>query len=211
MRDFLEDAEGAAERGDVGPGKANRGLDKPHFPKRFYKSVAVHADDNQFLVLLDDRPVKTPGRNPLSMPSEASAKLVADEWEGVDTEINPMKMPVTRLANTAIDGVSTEAQAVMEDIVRYASSDLLCYRADGPEGLIETQREHWDPILDWVDETHGARFSLIEGIMHHAQPKDAIAAYGNALKKHADPFQLAALHTFTSLSGSALIALALEH
>ncbi|MDJ0614808.1 MAG: ATP12 family protein [Rhizobiaceae bacterium] len=209
MRDILEDAEGAVERGDIGPGKANRGQDKPNFPKRFYKTVNVVGADASFGVELDGRVVKTPGRANLFLPTEASAQLVANEWDAIEDEINPLKMPVTRLANTAVDGVANEAQAVMEDIVRYASSDLLCYRADGPEGLIEAQRKHWDPILDWADEAVGARFELAEGIMHVSQPKEAIVAFGNTLKKHEDPFKLACVHTFTSLSGSALIALAL--
>lgn len=209
MRDILEDAEGAVERGDIGPGKANRGQDKPKFPKRFYKEVGVSQTDAGFEVLLDGRAVKTPGRVALALPNEAAAKLVSDEWSSIEDEINPLKMPATRLANTAVDGVANEAQAVMEDIVRYASSDLLCYRADGPEGLVEAQRTHWDPILDWMDEEVGARFELAEGIMHITQPKEAINAYGTRLKAHEEAFKLACIHTFTSLSGSAMIALAL--
>ncbi len=209
MRDILEDAEGAIERGDIGPGKANRGQDKPKFPKRFYKDVTISEADTGFEVLLDGRSVKTPGRVAVTMPTQAAAQLVADEWSSIEDEINPLKMPATRLANTAVDGVANEAQAVMEDIVRYASSDLLCYRADSPEGLVEAQRNHWDPILDWMDQDVGARFELAEGIMHITQPKDAIAAFGARLKAHEEPFKLACLHTFTSLSGSAMIALAL--
>ena len=209
MRDILEDAEGAVERGDIGPGKANRGQDKQKFPKRFYKEVSISESGSGFGVELDGRSVKTPGRVALAMPTQSAAQLVANEWSSIKDEINPMLMPVTRLANTAVDGVANEVQAVMEDIVRYSSSDLLCYRADSPEGLVSLQREHWDPILDWMDTEIGARFELAEGIMHITQPKDAIAAFGARLKQHEEPFKLACIHTFTSLSGSALIALSL--
>ena len=151
MRDILEDAEGAVERGEIGPGKANRGQDKPKFPKRFYKAVSIAETETGFGVELDGKSVKTPGRVALAMPTVEAAQLVAAEWSAVTDEINPLLMPVTRLANTAVDGVAIEMQAVMEDIVRYSSSDLLCYRADAPAGLVEAQRTHWDPILDWMD------------------------------------------------------------
>lgn len=209
MRDILEDAEGAIERGEIGPGKANRGQDKPKFPKRFYKEVSITDTDAGHAVSLDGRLIKTPGRAELLLPTSEAAQLVATEWSAVEDEINPMKMPVTRIANTAVDGVANEIQAVLEDIVRYSSSDLLCYRADAPEGLVNAQRENWDPILDWFEEEVGARFELAEGIMHISQPKEAIAAFGNRLRIHEDAFKLACIHSFTSLSGSALIALSL--
>jgi len=209
MRDILEDAEGAVERGDVGPGKANRENDAQKFPKRFYKTVSVEDHADGYIIALDGKPVKTPGRQPLALPGKASAKLVADEWDAVDKEINPLKMPCTRLANTAVDGVSTEMQAVMEDITRYAASDLLCYRADAPQGLVELQRQHWDPVLDWYQSELGAWFETGEGIVHVAQPREAITIYNTRLKTHQDAFKLACLHTFTSLTGSALLALAL--
>ncbi len=213
MRDILEDAESAAERGDVGPGKANRENDKPKFPKRFYKEASIAELDDGFTVELDGKGIKTPGRISIIVPNEEAAQLMADEWNAIETEINPLLMPVTRLVNTAVDGVAQEMQAVMEDITRYASSDLLCYRADTPEDLVEKQREHWDPVLDWALEKFGASFEVTSGIMSIAQPKEAIAGFGAQLKQHADPFKLACIHTFTSISGSAILALALaeEH
>lgn len=209
MRDILENAEGAVERGEIGPGKANRNQDKPQFPKRFYKSAETQAQEDGFEIRLDGKPLKTPGKQVLVLPTSAAADLVALEWNAIESEINPLLLPVTRFANTAIDGVANEMQAVMEDIVRYAGSDLLCYRADAPQGLVDQQREHWDPILDWAETQVGARFELADGIMPVAQPREAIATFGARLKTHADPFKLTVLHTFTSLSGSALIALAL--
>ena len=209
MRDILEDAEGAAARGDIGPGKANRERDLKKFPKKFYKLATTEKAEGGFSIALDGRPVKTPGKQVLTLPNEASAKIVADEWNALEEVINPLKMPATRLANTAIDGVVNEMQAVMEDITRYSSSDLVCYRAASPQGLVEKQREHWDPILDWAQSELGASFETGEGIAFVTQPKEAITLFGARLKIHADPFKLASIHTFTSISGSALIALAL--
>lgn len=212
MRDILEDAEGAAARGDVGPGKANREKDKQKFPKKFFKQASMEKLEEGYCVSLDGRPVKTPGRQVLLLPGEASAQIVVEEWNALEEVINPLKMPATRLANTAIDGVINEMQAVMEDITRYASSDLVCYRAESPKGLVEKQMEHWDPVLDWA-QSFGAGFETGEGIIFVRQPKEAISLFGARLKNHEDPFKLACIHTFTSISGSALIALALaeEH
>ena len=209
MRDILEDAEGAIDRGDIGPGKSNRGQDKPSFPKRFYSDVTVEETGHGFIVKLDGKSLKTPGKNDLVLPTRSTAQCVADEWAAVEDEINPLKLPITRLANTAVDGVANEMQAVMEDITRYAASDLLCYRADTPEGLQDKQREHWDPVLDWALSEFGASFEITTGIMSIAQPKEAIAAFGQRLKAHEDAFKLTALHTFTSITGSAILALAI--
>ena len=213
MRDILEDAEGAAARGDIGPGKANRERDLQKFPKKFYEEASIKEMEDGFSIELDGRPVKTPGRQVLTLPGKASAQILADEWNAAEEVINPLKMPATRLANTAIDGVVNEMQAVMEDITRYSASDLVCYRAANPQGLVEKQREHWNPVLDWAMSELGASFETGEGIAFITQPKEAIALFGARLKNYADPFKLASIHTFTSISGSALIALALaeEH
>lgn len=209
MRDYLKDAEGAAQRGDVGPGKANRDRDKPVFPKRFYARADVAEYDDGFGIRLDDKELKTPGKQTLLLPTSNAAELLAEEWNAIEGEINPLLMPVTRLANTAFDGVAHEMDAVSEDIIRYAGSDLLCYRADGPQGLVELQNKHWDPVLDWASQTMGAHFEIGSGIMHVAQPRAAMTAFASALRKHRDPFRLTCLHSWTSLSGSALLALAL--
>ena len=209
MKNILEDAENAVERGEVGPGKANRERDRQIFPKRFYKTVSVEQTSDGFEVRLDGKSIKTPGKVAVILPNQQVAELVRTEWDAIQEEINPLHMPITRLVNTAVDGVDQEVQAVMEDITRYAGSDLLCYRADGPDGLVDKQREMWDPILDWAETLLGKPFELIEGIMHVAQPKETIASYSNKLADYKDPFKLTALHTFTSISGSAVIALAL--
>ncbi|MGF9564070.1 ATP12 family chaperone protein [Neorhizobium sp. JUb45] len=182
-------------------------MHKP-LPKRFYKEVTVVASDDGHAVHLDGKAVKTPAKNQLMAPTEALAALLRDEWDAQTDVVNPATMPITRLVNTAIDGIATDPQAVVEDMLRFSASDALCYRADQPEGLVERQRAQWDPVLDWAADDLGARFILIEGIMPQEQPRDAISAFGARLRNHQSPVALAALHTITSLTGSAILALA---
>ncbi len=175
--------------------------------KRFYKSVAVADEGGGFALLLDGKPVRTPGKAPLVLPTRALAEAVAEEWRAQGERIDPANMPLTKLANSAIDGVSGREQAVIDDIMAYAGSDLLCYRADGPRGLIEAQREGWDPVLAWAKSALGAPLKLAEGIVHVAQPQASLDRFKDRLMGR-DPFSLAALHVMTALSGSALLALA---
>ncbi len=135
---------------------------------------------------------------------------MAAEFEAQEEVIDPVAMPVMRLVNTALDGVANEPQAVLEDILRFASTDMLCYRADTPQGLVERQNSHWDPVLDWVRSALGARFNLAEGVIHVDQPRESIAVLGAHLRQRSEPMRLAALHLMTSLTGSALLALAVD-
>jgi len=182
-------------------------MQKP-LPKRFYKEVSVSPDGEEFAVLLDGKAIKTPAKHPLKVPTEALAALLQSEWDAQSETIDPSTMPVTRLVNTAIDGVSLEMQAVFDEIVRFSGGDLLCYRADGPVELVARQTAEWDPVMEWLASEVGARFILIEGIMPQEQPDDAIAAFADALRPFSTPLDLAALHTVTSLTGSAMLALA---
>lgn len=205
MRDFISDI--SAHHKD--PSKIAQEGQKQQLPKRFYKQATVEAgDEGAFRVVLDGRPVKTPGRSDLAAPTPALAELIAAEWNAQGEVIDPFSMPVTRLVNTAIDGVSTDPQAVHEDILRFSSSDLLCYRAGEPHELVERQAERWDPVIDWAANQLGARFILIEGIMHQEQPREAISAFAVTLRKYDTPLALAALHSMTTLTGSAILALA---
>jgi chaperone required for assembly of F1-ATPase len=207
MRDLLNDlSEGLSHPDPIR--RAQIQMKKP-LPKRFYKSVSIAEREEGFAIELDGKPVRTPARLILAVPTEALARLVAAEWDAQAEIIDPAAMPVTRLVNTALDGVATDTQAVFEDILRFSSSDLLCYRADGPDLLVARQRERWDPVLDWAADDLGARFILIEGVMHHEQPREAVAAFGGTLRKYDGALDLAALHTVTTLTGSALLALAL--
>lgn len=176
-------------------------------PKRFYERVDVEDRDGGFALLLDGKPVRTPGKAALSLPTRALAEAIAEEWRTQKERIDPATMKLTKLANSAIDGVAGRGEAVIGDILAYAGSDLLCYRADGPHGLIEAQRAHWDPVLAWAKSTLGAPFVLAEGVVHVAQPRASLDRLKERLDDR-DPFSLAALHVMTALTGSALLALA---
>jgi chaperone required for assembly of F1-ATPase len=204
-----DDAEGRGEgRRSAGtpPRVIRDTLAKP-LARRFYKGVAV-GPSAPFRILLDDRPVKTPKKRTLELPALPLAEAVAEEWRQQDPMIDPSRMPLTRFANTAIDAVSDSLEAVADDIVTYAGSDLLCYRAAAPEELVRRQSEHWDPVLAWVEKALGARFKVVTGVVHVAQPEAALAAVAAALIPH-DAFRLTGLHVLTTLTGSALLALAL--
>lgn len=176
-------------------------------PKRFYKEVAVADDGARAGLRLDGKPVRTPGKAPLTVPTRALAEAIAEEWRAQGAHIDPRTMPLTKLANSAIDGVEGRASAVIDDIMAHARADLLCYRASGPDGLLAAQAEHWDPIVAWAKDALHAPLSLAEGIVHIAQPEESMAAIRTALEG-LDAFTLAALHVMTSLTGSALLALA---
>lgn len=210
MRDQLEDIEAGRYLSDPDPVKRAQIQMRQPLPKRFYKDVAVTQVDDGFSVQLDGKPVRTPGKALLAVPTQPAAELLAAEFNAQQETINPVSMPVVRLVNTAIDGVATDLQAVLEDVMRFSGSDLVCYRADAPQELVQRQADAWDPILDWAQATLGARFILGEGIMHVAQPREAVSAVGIWLKQREDAFRLSSIHLMTSLTGSALIALAVE-
>jgi chaperone required for assembly of F1-ATPase len=177
-------------------------------PKRFYKQAGVVERDGLYALALDGRTARTPARRPLAVADRAVADGLAAEWQAQATVIDPGKMPLTRLVNAAIDRVAEEMPAVRAEIVKYAGTDLLCYRADSPESLIERQNSAWTPLLAWAESALGARFLLAEGVIHVAQMPEALAAVAAPLEE-ADALTLAALHTVTTLTGSAVIALAL--
>jgi chaperone required for assembly of F1-ATPase len=181
---------------------------KPVLPKRFYKKAGVEERDGQFLLTLDGRTAKTPSKQPLAVSTHGLAEALAEEWQGQGGEIDPSTMPITRIVNSAIDGVAPRQAEVVDDLVRYAGSDLVYYRASEPERLAQSQDNAWSPVLDWAKDSHGARFILGEGVMHVAQPEESIAAIRKAVEGIKSPFALAALHVMTTLSGSVLIALA---
>ncbi len=179
----------------------------PVLPKRFYKNAEAAPRDGAFVILLDGRPVRTPAKNMASVPSERLALALAAEWNAQAEVIDPALMPLTRIVNSALDGVANTADAVREEIVKYAGSDLLCYRAEGPERLVARQNAVWNPVLDWMREEFGARFILAEGIVFVAQSGEALNAVRTPLAD-LDIFRLAAASVMTTLTGSALLALA---
>lgn len=208
MRDILSDLEAGKQLSDENPIVRAQKQMLAQLPKRFYEKAEVAEVEDGFAVHLDGRPVKTPARSLLRLPTKAAAEIVADEFAAQEKVIDPGKMPATRLVNTAIDGIAQDPQAVFEDILRFAGTDMLCYRADSPQELVSRQTQQWDPLIDWMQGL-GARFSLAEGVMHIEQPREAIAAFGVHLSAFKDPIELASLHTMTTLTGSAIIALAI--
>jgi chaperone required for assembly of F1-ATPase len=197
----------AERRGN--PMQAAQRAMRPPVLKRFYKQASVGEADGGFALLLDGKTAKTPAKKQLLVPGHALAQAIAAEWDAQGSEIDPEKMPLTRLTNLAIDRVEEEAASIREEIVRYASSDHVLYRAGAPEGLVALQATHWDPLLEWARSALGARFILAEGINFVAQPEAALAAVRAEAEKWPVPFALAAVASLTSLAGSALIALAL--
>jgi chaperone required for assembly of F1-ATPase len=175
--------------------------------QRFYDAVSVSVEGANFAVRLDGRAVRTPARHALSVRSRALAQALAAEWEAQRQFIEPANMPLTRLANSIIDGVVGAPGPVAEEIANYLGSDLVLYRADSPAGLVARQARHWDPVLDFARDALGARFIPAEGIAFVTQPPAALAAGRAAIPS--EPWQLGALHAATTLTGSALIALAL--
>jgi chaperone required for assembly of F1-ATPase len=176
--------------------------------KRFYQFAAVEElKAGGFAVTLDGRTVKTPAGRPLVLPARALSEAVASEWNAQGETIDPASLPLTKLANTAIDSVADRKAEVADEILKYAATDLVCYRAAYPEELAAMQARAWDPILGWVKERYQAPFFSGSGIAHIAQPDSSLEALRSAVKSLC-PFKLAALHVMTALTGSALIALA---
>ena len=174
--------------------------------KRFWKKVEVQGDGG-YRVTLDGRPLKTPAKAAMVLPTRPLAEMVAAEWEAVEGAVDPSLMPATRMANAAIDKVSHQFSEVADMLAAYGDSDLLCYRATAPEALVDQQVKKWDPLLDWAAAEYGARLTPVSGIIHRAQDEAALARLREEV--HAlDPFQLAAFHDLVAISGSLVIALA---
>lgn len=169
--------------------------------------------DGNFVLLLDGRAAKSPGGRPLSLLCLAAAAAIAEEWAAQAELIDHASMPLTRIVNSAIDGVACRLAATLDEIARYAGADLVCYRAAGPTALVEAQAAAWDPILAFAREKLGAHFICTEGVGFVEQPEPACAEVKEAIKRIANrgpaaPFALAALHVMTTLTGSVLLALA---
>jgi chaperone required for assembly of F1-ATPase len=202
MRELLEDLFGNEP---IDPVEAARRNMRPSLRKRFYQAVTV-GEGMPHPILLDGRAVKTPAGGAMAAPSRPLAQAIAAEWDAQGERIDPAAMPLTRLANTIIDGVAPNPEPLRQEIANYLGSDLVCYRAATPEGLVARQAQHWDPVLAWAREAHGARFVLSEGVIFVAQPENAVAAARSAIPS--DPWRLGAISAITTLTGSALIALA---
>jgi chaperone required for assembly of F1-ATPase len=177
--------------------------------KRFWTAVDVAAEGDGWAVRLDGRVPKTPAHARLVLPTEAAARLVADEWAGQGEFLDPGTMPATRLASTAIDRVSQVREAVADEIAAFAGSDCLCYLAEAPASLVSEQAQAWGPWRDWAARTHGITLEVAQGIIHRPQAPGSIART-RALALALDDFALTGLATATPLLGSAVLALALQ-
>ncbi|MGJ8610943.1 MAG: ATP12 family chaperone protein [Octadecabacter sp.] len=174
--------------------------------KRFWKDVSVVEQDGGFAVQLDERAVKTPAKAPLTVPTRAMADAIAEEWRAVDKAVNPNVMPFTRSANAAIDKVAVQFDEVANLLAAYGGSDLLCYRAEGPDALVQRQCDAWDQLLDWAQDTYGVRLAVTTGIMPVAQDETMLNVLTAPLFK-ATPFELVAFHDLIAMSGSLVLAL----
>lgn len=179
--------------------------------KRFYKDTGVEEGEDGFRVLLDGKPMRTPAKAILLVPTRALAEAIAAEWAAVPekAEINAAHLPLTRLAATGIDRVVARRADVIADTAKYAGSDLLCYRATAPDSLVKLQQELWQPLLDWASERHGARLVTVDGIGFVDQPEEAKATLHAAVSAHGD-LALSALYNLTHTAGSVVIALAVS-
>jgi len=191
-------------------------LDRPK-PRRFYKQAGVQelppdaeGGATLYQVVLDGRPVRTPKKSPLAVPYRALAEAIAEEWGAQGEFIEPSTMPLTRFANSILDGVIGREPEVRADILKYAGSDLLCYRAEGPASLVQRQAAAWDRVLAWAREAFNARLVLTAGVMPVAQPEHALVGIAAALEE-LDAYRLTSIHVMTTLTGSALLALAHSH
>lgn len=201
-----ETRDGPRQQADAGRIREQAAMRAP-LPKRFYKDVSLRQGGGGWSLLLDGREVKTPGKRKLVLPTKRLGEGLADEWRAQETVIDPASMPLTRIANSAIEAVTEHMAEVAADVVAFAGSDLVCYRAAGPEALVARQSRAWEPVVAWASSALHARFALAEGVMPVKQPQavlDQVAAAVAPL----DAFKLAGLHVATTLTGSALLALA---
>jgi chaperone required for assembly of F1-ATPase len=179
--------------------------------KRFYRDTAVDAGDGGYRVLLDGRPMRTPAKAVLVVPTDTLAGAIAREWHDVPekADINVAHLPLTRLAATGLDRVTTQRQRVIDDTAKYAASDLVCYRATDPASLVQRQDTLWQPLVDWLAQRYGARLVVGSGTTFIRQPVEALAALRNAVAAHGD-LALSALYNLTHIAGSLVIALAVS-
>jgi chaperone required for assembly of F1-ATPase len=178
--------------------------------KRFWSDVAVAATDGGFTIWLDSRQLRTPAKAPCLLPNRAIAEAVAAEWDAQGATNNPDAMPVTRSANTAIDRVIPEHDAVATIIADFGDADLICYRAPHPEGLVQRQTFSWDPLIAWAGQALGAPLVAVTGVKHTPQSPSTLAILTAAVRSHG-PWELTALHDLVSISGSLIIGLAVSH
>jgi len=175
--------------------------------KRFWKDVTIAEENGDWAVRLDGRPVKTPAGAVLAAPTRALAEAIADEWRAVGKTVHPRAMPLTGLANAAIDRVAPATETFAAELARYAEADFVCYRVDGPSALVQRQEERWDPLLAWARRRYDVDFVITTGLLHVPQPAATVEQLSHAVAA-LDPFRLASLSPLVTLGGSLVAALA---
>jgi chaperone required for assembly of F1-ATPase len=180
----------------------------PAHPRRFYKIATTLETEDGFAVSLDGRIPKTPGKANLILPNLAVAQLVAAEWDAQGEAVIPASMPLTRLVNVAIDRATETRAAMIDEVVKYAGTDLVCYRAPNPKTLVEAQANAWDPLMEWAFATHGVALEITYDAMAIPQPAQSLASLRTAIERY-DDWHLTALAFANGLAGSAIVALAL--
>ena len=175
--------------------------------KRFWESASAVEVDGGFAIELDGRRVRTPARAELVVPTQALAEEIAAEWNECGETVDPRAMPLTGLANAAIDRVAPDRQTFAASLARYAETDLICYRAEGPETLVARQAESWDALLGWARRRYDVDFACQSGVMHVAQPEETVRKLGHAVAS-LDVFHLAGLSPLVTIGGSLVAALA---
>lgn len=175
--------------------------------KRFWKTVAVQPQGGGWIIELDGRPIRTPARSLLLVPTLSLAEAIADEWRAVDEKLDPRAMPLTGLANAAVDRVEPDRQAFAEGLARYAEADLACYRAEGPRGLVERQEREWDRLLLWARRRYDVDFTTTCGLLHVEQPVQTIEQLRHALTA-IGAYRLAGLSPLVTIGGSLIAGLA---
>jgi chaperone required for assembly of F1-ATPase len=177
--------------------------------KRFWKTASAVICDDGFTVHLDARPLRTPAKTPLVVPTIGLARAIADEWQAQTGKVEPSTMPFTRMANSALDKVAPQFDEVAALIAAYGASDLLCYRATEPRELIARQVIAWDPLIDWSARVLGAPLRATQGVMHIDQPAQSLAAFRARVHSHS-AFELAALHDLVAITGSLVLGLGIS-
>lgn len=175
--------------------------------KRVWKETTVSKTPDGFEVMLDGRPIRTPSKSALVLPTQAMAEMIAAEWEAQEDIIDPTTMPATRMANSTIDKVVPQRAEVEAHLAGYGETDLLCYRATGPDGLVARQAELWDPLLNWVAEVHGARLSVTQGVIPTPQSAESLKALAEPMARFST-FELTGFHDLVTLSGSLVLGYA---
>jgi chaperone required for assembly of F1-ATPase len=175
---------------------------------KFYKQALAEETDNGFAVLLDGRPLKSPAGSPLCVSSAGLAQQIAEEWSAQEDTINPSIMPMTSMCCTMLDRIVPRKLEITKQLLRYVETDLLCYRAQEPADLTRRQHEEWQPLIDWVAESYGARLVVTEGILPVRQPQAALESLSTVIDELNDS-ELTALSCVAPIAGSIVVGLAL--